>query len=595
MNQYLMEVIKFINWLSFPIVIFKIKDADDPDFIISYANVAFKKGLSKSKMEIIGQSLKTIVPDYQSPNFDKILNVALSKVSQSLYIFRDEHYYKIFIYHMENEDVLMMIEDLTDLFLAQREIKANSELYRQAIETANDIIFDYYPQYQQVNFTKFAKEFSNFTKQTAKFPSSLVDNHFIHADDEKDFLDLFSPSNQERESQTATIRILANNQQYYWCKFTLHYHQDNLTNAKIIGTITNINDFIEEQTKLKIAAESDYLTGIYNKRTFETLVSEYLSKEDHQKQHALFLFDVDNFKEVNDCFGHILGDELLSELTKKIVEVFRKDDIIGRVGGDEFMVFMKNVQGQNDVNAKAEKISSIIKNSFLHPELDIHITISIGIALYPNSGTDFKTLYQNADNALYDSKAMGKDKYHIFDPENDHYCFFDHQKDYEALVSRKKFAYNVANQVLRQLSQEPNQAIENILSIVISNFDFHRASIYVCDEQEKTFTRQILKMVGGLNNTGKAIISLHEWGIILEELFEKKSIYYPDISQSNILAQIIMEIRQTKSVFMYSFCKSNDQKAFILLENVMGKTQLPAEKVDEIISVMQVITLLMDK
>ena len=254
MNQYLMEVIKFINWISFPIVIFKIKDADDPDFIISYANVAFKKGLSKSKMEIIGQSLKTIVPDYQSPNFDKILNVALSKVSQSLYIFRDEHYYKIFIYHMENEDVLMMIEDLTDLFLAQREIKANSELYRQAIETANDIIFDYYPQYQQVNFTKFAKEFSNFTKQTSKFPSSLVDNHFIHADDEKDFLDLFSPSNQERESQTATIRILANNQQYYWCKFTLHYHQDNLTNAKIIGTITNINDFIEEQTKLKIAA-----------------------------------------------------------------------------------------------------------------------------------------------------------------------------------------------------------------------------------------------------------------------------------------------------------------------------------------------------
>ena len=165
--------------------------------------------------------------------------------------------------------------------------------------------------------------------------------------------------------------------------------------------------FSQEFYAVTDRSKRDLLTGLYNKRSFEEEVKNALVNRNPSDVSTLLILDFDNFKHVNDTYGHQVGDEVLKAFGNILVRAFRTKDIIGRIGGDEFMVFMPEMS--ETFITRSEEISKEI----LH-ELDIlkvggaeHFSCSIGIGT-DSTGYDFKNLYLLADNALYESKKRGK-------------------------------------------------------------------------------------------------------------------------------------------------------------------------------------------
>lgn len=160
----------------------------------------------------------------------------------------------------------------------------------------------------------------------------------------------------------------------------------------------------------------DSLTGLTNKMHTQHLITTYLHNNPNSNC-ALFVIDVDNFKSVNDTNGHLFGDTVLTDISAAIKSTFRSTDVVGRIGGDEFMVLMKDYRQLSDVIDKANSLKHAIRKTYVG-DGDYIVSVSVGISLFKEHGTDFDTLYVNADNAMYFNKNNGKDGYTIYSPDN---------------------------------------------------------------------------------------------------------------------------------------------------------------------------------
>ncbi len=129
---------------------------------------------------------------------------------------------------------------------------------------------------------------------------------------------------------------------------------------------------------------------------------------------SLFIIDIDNFKELNDTFGHQMGDSAIIELAETLRQVFRAEDIIGRIGGDEFMVFSPGLTSKQSIDTKLNEILERCNLHYEYNKLNADISVSIGVYAMKNSTTTFQELYEKADTALYISKRNGKNMYHVY-------------------------------------------------------------------------------------------------------------------------------------------------------------------------------------
>ncbi len=180
----------------------------------------------------------------------------------------------------------------------------------------------------------------------------------------------------------------------------------------VIGKSTDVHD----QKILEERSQKDLLTNCYNKISAEIIVSDKL-KTFPDGTHAFFIVDIDNFKSINDNLGHFFGDEVLKEIANGLHAVFREADIIARIGGDEFVVFLENIADKEMVEKKAKKILEVYSKTYSGEYRDYSITGSIGIAMYPHGGRTYEELYRNSDKALYQAKALGKNRFITYSHE----------------------------------------------------------------------------------------------------------------------------------------------------------------------------------
>lgn len=153
-------------------------------------------------------------------------------------------------------------------------------------------------------------------------------------------------------------------------------------------------------------AQMDSMTGLTNRGAIEKMVNESL-KQSGEIESVLMVFDVDNFKNVNDTLGHMSGDLLLKKLANIMKEEFSTIDFLGRLGGDEFAIFMRGVQQEDIVQEKGEHLLERVSGIAKELNWDIDIAISVGVAIAPKDGNDFESLYKVADSYLYEAKKKG--------------------------------------------------------------------------------------------------------------------------------------------------------------------------------------------
>ncbi|MBF0511168.1 MAG: EAL domain-containing protein [Candidatus Omnitrophica bacterium] len=183
----------------------------------------------------------------------------------------------------------------------------------------------------------------------------------------------------------------------------------------------NIRDITQNKKlegSLEYLAHYDVLTGLANRSLFFTQVTSGLERARRSKKTcAVFFIDLDNSKSINDTMGHSMGDELLKDTALKLKSCVREIDIVGRLGGDEFIIFMEDLENSESARFVAERIRAKFNRSRYIAGSDIFITVSIGIAIFPHDGKGLEELLKNADTAMYSAKNSGKNTYCFFDQE----------------------------------------------------------------------------------------------------------------------------------------------------------------------------------
>ncbi|WBS05032.1 EAL domain-containing protein [Pseudoduganella sp. SL102] len=183
------------------------------------------------------------------------------------------------------------------------------------------------------------------------------------------------------------------------------------------GVFSDITLVKENEEKLDHLAHHDSLTELPNRLLFNDRLQHALDRAQRSaEQLALLFIDLDRFKNVNDTLGHHIGDELLKQVAAALSHRLRDGDTLARLGGDEFVVLLEGVAGEYAVTLVAEKLVAMFEQPFLVAGHELFVTCSIGISLYPHDSTDRNVLIRNADVAMYQAKARGRNGYRFYAP-----------------------------------------------------------------------------------------------------------------------------------------------------------------------------------
>lgn len=292
---------------------------------------------------------------------------------------------------------------------------------QEAFETATEQLYD---NIYELNITKDCAAnqktelyFESMGAKNLPYSQSLcvIAEKQIKEEFREGYINIFTPENVIREYENGNdhlrydFMITQDGAEYFWMRIDAYIF---LCREDQCLHMFAYRKNISEDKKKELLAYTDEMTRFMTKTATKRRISKELLEHPEVPQ-ALFIFDIDNFKQVNDTFGHSFGDFCIKEFTRMIRRNFQEQDILGRIGGDEFVAFI-TVQDDRCTEKKAEELSKALDFDCTDGEKICRITASIGVSISPSDGTDFDTLYEKADLALYQTKQCGKNGFTVY-------------------------------------------------------------------------------------------------------------------------------------------------------------------------------------
>lgn len=307
-------------------------------------------------------------------------------------------------------------QNLFDLQQKEEELGISEERYRLALEGSRDALWDWDIKRNKTFTSERWKEMLGYETKDLEV-SHLTWKELIHPDDkerafkaQKDHLDGKTPF------YSSEYRLKMKNGEYKWIMVRGKALMDIEGNpVRIAGSQTDITERKSFEEKINEMAYYDTLTGLPNRALLEKKLKESIEESIKNKFKGAVLFlDLDNFKVVNDTYGHSAGDELLKNVAN-ILRTFENDTVtISRFGGDEFVIMVHNIDSDDYVIKFAENIVKAINRSWVIKEREFYSTVSIGIEFYPVKNCNVQNILSNSDCAMYSVKKSGKDNFTIY-------------------------------------------------------------------------------------------------------------------------------------------------------------------------------------
>lgn len=303
-----------------------------------------------------------------------------------------------------------VLTDITAQKRVQEELRQNLERYRVAVQQEGDMVFEW--NVPTDRFWASGNWELKFGYQPQSYLSKALEpGSHVYPMDIKSILRALRAIREGALREQAEFRLLAADGQYRWqrAKMAVQLGSDGRPN-RVIGIIADIEAEKRAMEELVDKAQRDSLTGLYHKAAAQERIDYYLSRMEENEVSAMLLVDVDNFRNVNDQYGHTFGDTVLEELSGVIDLVFRDSDVAARIGGDVFLIFMPAVSSKSEAVSRASQLLEACRSMMQGPA----IACSVGVALAPRHGRDCETLLRHCSHALCQAKDMGKDRYVLF-------------------------------------------------------------------------------------------------------------------------------------------------------------------------------------
>jgi len=319
---------------------------------------------------------------------------------------------------------LMLYFLILDSIQKQLAVKASLEVsedrWKFALEGAGDGVWDWDMVTDKVFRSARWKEIYGYTnneiEDTASAGRMLVhpDDLMHQIEDTQDYL------RGKKNVYVSEFRLLCKDGTWKWTLSRGMVISRSLDGKplRMIGTHTDISERKNSENQLLQLAHYDQITNLPNRVLFLDRFQQVLTNAHrHNQPVTLMYLDLDRFKEVNDTLGHDMGDILLKEVAERLMKCVRADDIVARMGGDEFTVILNNVNHQINTERITQSILDKLTEPFNLGGEVVYISASIGISVYPANGTEVDALLKNADQAMYFAKQSGRNRYHYFNIE----------------------------------------------------------------------------------------------------------------------------------------------------------------------------------
>ncbi|MCI1964956.1 MAG: diguanylate cyclase [Oscillospiraceae bacterium] len=307
--------------------------------------------------------------------------------------------------------------DVTQTQKAQEELAVTEERYHMLLEHAADPIMDFNLKTGQIFYSPtFTARFGVATQKGETLLKYLEESSVIYSRDRKPLMDQMLRLLRGEAQEDGEFRLRGANGRYIWCNVhpTAFFNEQGEA-TRLIVVISDIDRRKKESIALRQQAEHDLLTGLFNRVTATDRINRVIRESKPGERHAFFVIDIDNFKHVNDHLGHLKGDELIIQTASRIQRLFREKDIVARVGGDEFVVFLRRIASVDMIVKKAESIGDAFRCSLANGCCDL--SASIGVSFYPYDGASYEELFRKADAAMYAAKNSGKNSFRVYTRE----------------------------------------------------------------------------------------------------------------------------------------------------------------------------------
>ncbi|WP_181995556.1 sensor domain-containing diguanylate cyclase [Clostridium sp. AM58-1XD] len=312
----------------------------------------------------------------------------------------------------------VIITDITQEREQRRKVALNEERYRIISEQTRDTVYDWDIIKDRIQFSPTYEKMFGFCPPENISITALTEFDIVHEDDKLQVQQMIQAILNGSPQAFAEYRAKCADGSYLWCRNqTTTIFDDDGKPVHVIGVLSDINDLKLENAVLQKQVMRDSLTGLLNRMAVQKLVERRLFEEPEQ-QHIFLLIDIDRFKEINDTLGHSAGDHALRWLSSHLKRHFCENDLVGRMGGDEFSVFLTYAASTEIIRRKVERLTEEIARDSQSDSRVPLLSISAGTAVYPKDGQTFAELYRHADTALYAIKRRGGNGYALYGDQN---------------------------------------------------------------------------------------------------------------------------------------------------------------------------------
>lgn len=507
------------------------------------------------------------------------------------------------IYKNDEECLLSVMVDISETKDAKEELRLSLERYQIVMDQASDIIFEWDILKDTLVYSDNWRKKFGYRLATENITEEFSNIKYVYPDDEETFKQLMESARSGKPYSTVEMRIANHEGKYIWCRIrTTDQYDEHGNPIKTVGVITDIDDEKRMIEELRHRAECDALTGLYNRKETETQIRTYLEKKPTDKC-ALFMIDTDNFKLVNDSSGHLFGDAVLTELAAGMKGLTRSKDIVGRIGGDEFTIFMTGIPSKEVAEKKASRLIEMFGQLFQKEKNTIKITCSIGISVYPDDGEDFQSLYHCADQALYQAKSQGKNQYVMYADDS---SFSMEKAGYSSLgatIDSDQRVTGIPAELITYVFQllydteDIDKAISLVLEIVGKRFDVSRAYIFE-DSEDGRFTDNTYEWCNEGINPEKDNLQHMSYEALenYERVFDDNSIFY--CRDINVLPTSQMELLKAQGIYSTLQCAIKNDGAycgFVGFDECTGRRLWTKEEIGVLSIVSQLLTTFLQK